>query len=233
MGSFDAVIERAAKRKGGVEALEKLIGESTQPKSPAELAAIPDDRWLAMMTRCIFQAGFNWKVIENKWPGFEEAFEGFDPPRWAFAPDEDLDALARDKRIVRNPQKINTVRDNAIFVCDLTKEHGSAGRFFADWPMTDQVGLLEVLKNRASRLGGNTAQYFMRFMGLDTFILSRDVTAALKLEGVIDKPATSKSAMKAVQQAFNAWAGETGRSRVQLSRILAMSAGENSGVPGH
>ena len=30
------------------------------------------------MTRAIFQSGFSWKVIEAKWPGFEEAFDGFD-----------------------------------------------------------------------------------------------------------------------------------------------------------
>ena len=233
MGSFQAIYDRAAKRKGGEAALEELLADWTPPKSPKEIEKIPDHRWLAMMTKCIFQAGFSWKVIEAKWPGFEEAFEGFDPPRWAFAPDEDLDALAKDTRIVRNPQKINTVRGNAIFIGDLAKQYGSAGKAFAGWPMSDQIGLLDLMKTKASRMGGNSAQYFIRFMGLDSFILSRDVNAALIAEGIIDKPATSKSAMKAVQAAFNQWAEETGRSRVHLSRVLAMSAGDQSGIPGH
>ena len=50
-----------------------------------------------------------------------------------------LDALARDTRIVRNPQKIATVRPNAIYIQDLARENGSAGSFFANWPAGDQL----------------------------------------------------------------------------------------------
>jgi 3-methyladenine DNA glycosylase Tag len=220
--TYQKIFERAAERHGGAAALEAKLAEA-QPKSPEELAAIPDDRLLAEMTRRIFQAGFNWSVIENKWDGFEAAFEGFDVGRWAMASDDDLDALARDTRIVRNPQKIRTVRENAVFLADLAKEHGSAGRFFADYPVTDQVGLLDVLKKRGSRLGGTTAQYFLRFIGKDSFIASRDVTAALIAAGVIDKPPTSAKALRAVQDAFNAWMAESGRPLVQISRTLALS----------
>ena len=222
MQTYQAIFDRAAKRHGGAAALSAKLAES-QPKSPAELAAIPDDHWLAEITRCVFQAGFNWSVIENKWDGFETAFEGFDVSRWAMASDDDLDALAHDTRIVRNPQKIRTVRENAVFLSDLAKEHGSAGRFFADYPATDQVGLMDVLKKRGSRLGGTTAQYFLRFIGKDTFIISRDVTAALIAAGVIDKPPTSAKALHAVQDAFNAWMSESGRPLTQISRTLALS----------
>jgi 3-methyladenine DNA glycosylase Tag len=220
--TYQAIFERAAERHGGAKALAAKLAES-QPKSPAELAAISDDRWLAEMTRRIFQAGFNWSVVDNKWDGFEAAFEGFDVGRWAMASDDDLDALARDTRIVRNPQKIHTVRENAVFLSDLAKEHGSAGRFFADYPATDYVGLLGVLKKRGSRLGGTTAQYFLRFVGKDSFIVSRDVTAALIASGVIDKAPTSAKALRAVQDAFNDWMTESGRPLVQISRTLALS----------
>jgi 3-methyladenine DNA glycosylase Tag len=220
--TYQAIFARAAERHGGAKALEAKLAES-RPKSPAELAALPDDRWLAEMTRRIFQAGFNWSVIDNKWDGFEAAFEGFDVGRWAMAGDDDLDRLARDTRIVRNPQKIRTVRENAVFLSDLAKEHGSAARFFADYPVTDQVGLMDVLKKRGSRLGGTTAQYLLRLIGKDAFVLSRDVTAALIAAGVIDKPPTSAKALAAVQEAFNSWMEESGRPLTQISRTLALS----------
>ena len=222
MQTYQTIFDRAAKRHGGAAALAAKLADST-PKSPAELAAIADDRWLAEITRRIFQAGFNWSVIENKWDGFETAFEGFDVGRWAMASDDDLDALARDTRIVRNPQKIRTVRENAVFLSNLAKEHGSAARFFANYPASDYVGLLDVLKKRGSRLGGTTAQYFLRFIGKDSFVLSRDVTAALIASGVIDKPPTSAKALRAVQDAFNGWMRESGRPLVQISRTLALS----------
>jgi 3-methyladenine DNA glycosylase Tag len=224
MGSFQQIYDLAAERKGGAEALEALIAPH-RPKSREELAATPADRWLAAMTRFIFIAGFRWKVIDAKWPGFEAAFWGFDPNRCAMMSDEDTDALLKDTRIVRNGQKIATVPLNARLLLDLGREHGSAGRFFADWPDEDYVGLLEVLKDRASRLGGESAMRFLRTMGKSSFITSRDVTAALIREGVIDKPPAGKRDLQKIQAAFNAWAEESGRDLTSISRTLALSIG--------
>ncbi|MFC6686401.1 DNA-3-methyladenine glycosylase I [Jhaorihella thermophila] len=219
MRSFDEIYAISAARHGGPEALEAAL---PRPLSVGELAAMPDDRWLSVMTKCIFQAGFNWKVIESKWAGFEEAFDGFDVGRCAFMDDEKFDSLLRDTRIVRNAPKIATVRENAAFLLEL-REEGGAGRVLGGWPSTDYIGLLDMLKSRGARLGGMTGQYAMRFAGRDSFILSRDVTARLVAEGVIDKPATSKSALRAVQAAFNTWMDQSGRSLTEISRVLAMS----------
>ncbi|WP_370270721.1 DNA-3-methyladenine glycosylase I [Nioella sp.] len=199
-----------------------LAARLQTPNPPAELANVPADRWLAVMTRCVFQAGFNWKVIEAKWDGFEAAFHGFDIGRCAMMDDDWLDALLRDTRIVRNGPKIQTVRDNAVFLQELESE-GGVGAVLGGWPSTAYIGLLDQLKTGGSRLGAMTGQYAMRFSGRDGFILSRDVTARLIAEGVIDKPAGSKSSMRAVQDAFNSWMDQSGRGLTQVSQILAMS----------
>ena len=216
MRAFDEIFEIAAKRKGGAEALEAMLTE------PEDVSGVPDDRWLAQFTKSVFQAGFNWKVIEAKWDGFEAAFQGFDPGKCAFMDDDWFDGLLQDTRIVRNGAKIATVRDNASFVLSL-HEQGGAGKVFAEWPSTDYIGLLDLLKKNGSRLGAATGQYSMRFAGRDGFILSRDVTARLIAEGVVDKQPTSKGAMKAVQAAFNTWMEQSGRGLTQISRVLAMS----------
>ncbi|WP_170420371.1 DNA-3-methyladenine glycosylase I [Ruegeria arenilitoris] len=219
MHHFDDIYGLAADRHGGPHALEDKL---SKPKSAKELGALSEDRWLSTITKCIFQAGFNWKVIEAKWDGFEAAFDGFDVGRCAFMDDEKFDALLQDTRIVRNGTKIATVRDNAAFLMELRTE-GGVGKVLGGWPSTDYVGLLDMLAKRGSRLGGASAQYAMRFTGRDSFILSRDVTARLIAEGVIDKPATSKKAMAAVQDAFNTWMRQSGRSLTEISRVLAMS----------
>jgi hypothetical protein len=46
---------------------------------PIRLVVSKDDRWLAQMTRCVFQAGFVWRVIDHKWDDFEDVFFGFSP----------------------------------------------------------------------------------------------------------------------------------------------------------
>lgn len=222
MGRFQDIYDRAADSKGGSAALEKLL---QTPKSKSELEATPDHRYLAGMTKCVFQAGFSWKVVEQKWDGFEQAFLGFEPRRVVALNDEDLDGLMHNTAIIRNGQKILATRDNARFVLDLAEEHGSASRFFANWPAGDIVGLWSLLKKRGSRLGGASGQYFLRFAGIDTPILSRDVVAALIGEGVVDKNPTAQRDLKAVQDAFNGWQTESGRSLTEISRVLANSVG--------
>ena len=220
MHKFQSIYDRAAKRKGGEAALEALLAETP---APSDFSHLGDDRILSEFTKRVFQAGFNWKVIENKWDGFEEAFHGFDIGRNAFMSDDDFDAHVKDTRIVRNATKILTVRDNAIFLSDLAREHGSAAKYINDWPSSDLVGLWALMKKRGSRLGGASAQYALRFLGKDSFILGNDVVTALEMAGVIDGPTSSKKAQAAIQAAFNDWQAESGESYTRMSRVLAMS----------
>lgn len=219
MRHFYEIYAIAAERKGGADMLETMLPD---PVSLTELAKVPEDRWLAQLTKSVFQAGFNWKVIEAKWQGFETAFHGFDVDRNAMMDDDTFDTLLKDERIVRNGAKIQTVRDNAVFLSSL-RDKGGAGTVLGGWPSTDYIGLLDLLKKEGNRLGGATAQYAMRFVGRDGWILSQDVVARLIAEGVVDKAPTSKGAMKAVQEAFNTWMEQSDRGLTQISRVLAMS----------
>lgn len=221
MRSFHDIYEISAKRKGGTEALEAIIS-SHRMKPAAELAAIPEDRWLSELSKFVFRTGLNWSVIEAKWAGFEEAFHGFDVGKCAMMDDEMFDSLLTDTRIVRHGAKIASVRDNAAFFLELRAEGGIA-RVIAEWPSTDFIGLLAMLKTRGSRFGGTTAQYGLRFMGKDSFILSADVVARLIAEGVIDKAPTSKTALHKTQEAFNLWMQQSGRGLTEVSRVLATS----------
>ena len=224
---FARIQALAEERKGGKATLDKLLAQH-KPLSPKKLAAITDDRYLSMMTRCVFQAGFNWKVIEHKWAGFEEAFHGFNPKGIAHLPPDRWDAYTADTRIVRNGPKIRTVLENAHFVWNTAEEHGSFGTVFGQWPASDQIGLMAWLKKEGSRLGGNTGMYFTRFMGKDGFIISADVTARLQASGLaIATIPTSKRDLKQVQDAFNEWHAQTGLCYTNLSRIAGMSIGTN------
>jgi len=217
----------AEARKGGKTPLNLLLAPH-KPLSTKKLAEIPDDRYLSMMTRCVFQAGFNWKVIEHKWADFETAFYGFNPKGLAYLAPEKWDAYLEDKRVVRNWIKLKSVLANAHFVWNVAEQQGSFGKVFADWPVNDQVGLMQWLKKDGSRLGVSTAMYFIRFMGKDSFILSTDVVARLRASGVAiqDNP-TSKKALALAQEAFNRWHEQSGLSYTHLSRIAGMSIGQN------
>jgi 3-methyladenine DNA glycosylase Tag len=225
---FKTIRSRAEKRKGGPAALKKLLPD--QPDKTA-LTKLADDRVLAEMTQRVFSAGFAWSVIESKWDGFEAAFLGFQPKKLVVQSDDFWHELTRDQRIVRNGAKIMSVRDNAQFVLDIAAEHGSFGKFLANWPSSDEIGLLDLLNKRGSRLGGNTGQMLLRFIGWDGFVTSKDVVACLRDAGLdIAEEVKSKGDLAKVQAQFNAWAKETGLPYAHLSRICALSIGENYGT---
>jgi len=218
---FATIYNRAVKRKGE-EQLQSLLSSSAI-KSADELKAIGADRYLAEMTRAIFKAGFVWKIIENKWSGFEQAFWKFNVRRCAWISPDDLDALYVDNRIIKNSKKINTVSVNATMIQEIDEEQGSFVDLVADWPADDFIGLLDLLNKRGSRLGKLTSQYFLRSLGKDGFIMSRDVVAALIDAEVVDKTPSSKTDFRNVQQAFNNWSEESGKGLCEISRVLGMS----------
>ena len=223
MRKFEDILNLAAQHHGSAAQVLEIAQNDSAVADPK---SVSDDRYLAEMAKAVFSAGFSWKVIRNKWPGFEAAFDGFQPNRVAFYADEELDRLLSDAAIVRNGQKITATIENARFIVATAKEYGSFGAFLASWPSDDQAGLLAYLGKHGSRLGGATAQYFLRFSGYDNWIASKDVCAALMREGVLDKPsATSKTALKAIDGAFNELQAQSGLPRAVISRVLALSVG--------
>ncbi len=221
MHSFEVIHNRAAERKGGMGELNALLPEVAQRET---VAALDENRFLSEMTRCIFQAGFVWRVIEQKWPDFEMLFHGFDINAIMGMQPDEWEEIGQDARIVRNNQKIISIRANAQFIEETSLQFGGFGPHIADWPESNLVGLFDMLKTRGSRLGGNTGQRFLRNVGKDTFVLTRDVVACLRNAGLkISSYPTSKSDLAQVQELFNRWHDETGLSYTHMSRIAAYS----------
>ncbi len=220
--SFGPILE-AARARHGAAAVEALL---PQPRSPAELEALGDDRCLSQMSLRIFRAGLKHSLVDAKWPAFEEVFAGFEPRRVRAMSDEALEGLLADKRLIRHWGKLKSVRDNAAAMLAVAEEHGSFGAWIARWPGTDIVGLWEELAKRFSQMGGNSGPTFLRMVGKDTFVPTVSVVAALKRWGVVDAPPKNRRDRAAVQACFNAWAAQTGRPLCQLSLILAHSVEE-------
>jgi 3-methyladenine DNA glycosylase Tag len=216
---FAPILETARTRVGAA-ALEARL---PQPRSSAELKAANDDRYLSQMSRRVFRAGLKHSLVDAKWPAFEEVFHGFEPRRVRAMPDEALQALLADTRLIRHWGKIKSVRDNAAAMIAVGEEHGSFGAWLADWPPSEIVELWEALAKRFSQMGGNSGPTFLRMVGKDTFILTPSVTVALKRWGAVDAPPKNRKDRAVVQSRFNDWATETSRPLCQLSLILAAS----------
>ncbi|MBC6441516.1 MAG: DNA-3-methyladenine glycosylase I [Rhodospirillales bacterium] len=193
------------------------------PKTADELTAMSDDRYLSDMCRRVFRAGLKYSMVDNKWPAFEEVFHGFVPGRITLMDDEEMEACMSNTAIIRHWAKISSVRANAAAMQQVIRDHGSFGRWLADWPGDDVMGLWDRLAKDFKQLGGNSAPYFLRMVGKDTFVLTGDVVQGLIDNGVVAKKPTARGDRKKARDAFNAWSRESDRPLCQISRILALS----------
>lgn len=221
---FSDILSRAIARKGSEDFVLDMAGQTFTKE---ELAQIPDSMWLAAFTKQIFQSGFVWRVVENKWAGFEEVFFNFDIEKMLMMPDEMWEAKCKDERIIRNGKKVMTIKDNAQMIFEIAAEHGSFGQFIANWPAQDVIGLWAFLKKHGSRLGGNTGPYALRRLGYDTFLISQDNEAYFRAYKHIDGGVSSKKSQQTMQDCFDAWQKQTGYSYQTLSRVLSYSVGDN------
>jgi 3-methyladenine DNA glycosylase Tag len=88
--------------------------EQIKDPSPADI--------LETITKAVFQAGMSWRVVEAKWAGFREAFDGFDPERVAALTPDDVAGLKEDTRIIRNGRKIEATVHNAEAIVALDQD---------------------------------------------------------------------------------------------------------------
>ncbi|MEE4276889.1 MAG: DNA-3-methyladenine glycosylase I [Halieaceae bacterium] len=222
---YATLYDLACQRKGGEDAVEALLPKGT---SARRLKQQPSDRYLAEFTRKVFQSGFVWRVVDQKWDGFEEVFWNFDIEKLLMMPDDMLERKAQDPKIIRNFSKVRTVRDNAIMIDDTQRrEEKTFGEFVAAWPSEDVVSLWIYLKKRGSRLGGNTGPFALRALGVDTFLLTQDVEGFLRQHGIIEGGVGSRKSLLAAQNFFNGLREESGRTLAELSRIVSFGFGAN------
>ncbi len=92
---------------------------------PPRATPSSDSGYLEELTRAVFQSGFSWAVIRDKWPNFLEAFHGFDVDVVAEYGEDDLERLLSDPGIVRNGRKVIATIENARAIQRLSQEHGA------------------------------------------------------------------------------------------------------------
>jgi len=216
---FQDIFESAVSIRGLAELESRIL----TPKSEKGLRLTSDSEYLSLMSRRIFRAGLKHSMVDAKWPAFEQVFFNFDVDRVRMMSDEALDALMKDRRIIRHWGKIKSVRANAQTIAEYRQETGSFGEVLADAPGERIVELWLELQKRFTQLGGKSAPYFLRMAEKDTFLLTNDVIRALNRWGAYNGIPKSQKARRAVQECFNIWKQESIRPMCQLSVILALS----------
>ena len=113
----------------------------------------PDDPafFLEHLTRSVFEAGINWRVVEAKWDGIQDAFHGFDPAQVAAMTPDEITAVENDSRVIRNKAKIRATTQNAREVLAILDQYGSIRGYLASFP--DAAAAAADMRRRFKFLG--------------------------------------------------------------------------------
>ena len=141
-------------------------GSQTHHRDGARLNPSDTRAYLEQLTKAVFIAGLNWKVVENKWPGFLEAFHGFDPRYVANLSPKQVEAIAENPAVIRNRSKIEATVDNANVMLELVKENGTFHEFLASH--SNPEATVQDLKGRFHHLGESSARAFLWRVGEPT-----------------------------------------------------------------
>ena len=220
MRDFGWILHRAQVLKG-----EDLSDFMPRVESAEALSERNSAFYLSLLGLRIFRAGLKHSVVNDKWPIFEQVFKGFNPAYVAGLSDEVLEQHMLQPGLIKHWGKMKALRTNAAWLMELERECGGFGRYIADWPVTDIVGLWLDMKKKGAQLGGRSAAAALRMAGKDTFMLSEDVMVQLRAQGIVHKVEDNKAKrdLLAIQGAFNAWHQQSGLPMSHISRMLSFT----------
>lgn len=125
-----------------------------------------DDRgYFEKLIQTVFQTGFSWKLVREKWPNFQKAFDGFDIDKVAAYDQRDVDRLLANKGIVRNGRKIEATIDNARLMQELIAEHGSFHSYLRTLDGLTWKERRKALSDTFKYFGPTGVYYFLHSVG--------------------------------------------------------------------
>jgi 3-methyladenine DNA glycosylase Tag len=129
-----------------------------QPAPPASLSG-----YLEALARVVFSTGISWRVVDAKWPGIREAYDGFDPTAVAGMSDERIDRLMGDTRVIRNRKKLEAMRSNAARMLQLEAAHGGFSGYLDS--LGDYESTRRELRKQFAFLGDSGTWLFLWMVG--------------------------------------------------------------------
>jgi len=134
-------------------------------EAPAKIQPNGLADYLEEMSKVIMETGMNWRVINGKWPGIRDAFDGFDPVKVADLAPPDIERLMADPRVIRRRPKLEAIVDNARQMLDLEQQHGSFRQYLRSHGGFEQTSA--DLRKRFKFVGDMGAYHFLYVVGED------------------------------------------------------------------
>ncbi|MHA1986112.1 MAG: DNA-3-methyladenine glycosylase I [Promethearchaeota archaeon] len=126
-----------------------------------------DKGYFEILSKAVFNAGFSYQVVRNKWEGTKEVFHDFDPEilsKWTV--DEITEALESPK-IIRNSRKVMAIVSNAKVFLDIVKKHKSFENFLKSFKEKSYKERQKIISKQFKWLGPTGSHFFLWSVGED------------------------------------------------------------------
>ena len=140
-----------------------MVAETEEMQGPAKIAPQGLADYLEILTKVVFQSGISWRVVEAKWPDIKAALHNFDPATLADLTPDELDALAQDRRVIRNRRKLQAISSNANQMMDLEEAHGGFQKYLRSHGTFEATAA--DLRKKFKFVGEHGAYYFLHVVG--------------------------------------------------------------------
>ena len=140
-----------------IKLYQKVVPSRKKPKN--------DKGYFEILSKAVFNAGFSYQVVRNKWRGTMEVFHEFEPEiisKWTN--DEILIALSSPK-IIRNSRKVIAIVSNAKVFLKLIGKHGSFENYLNSFRDKSYEEKQKILSKQFKWLGPSGAHFFLWSIG--------------------------------------------------------------------
>ena len=227
MPPFKTIRARAAKRKGGEAALASLLPKVPEPQGAGQARRRPHaggDGQARLLGGLRVERHRQEVAGLRGRPSSASSRSGC-----CSSPTSSGRGLAGDKRIVRNPQKIKAVRDNARFVADIAARARQLRQVPRPSGRPTTRSACSSCSPSAARGSAAAPASTSCASSARTASSPRPTWSPACATPASTSPRARppRRTCAKIQDQFNAWAKETGLPLTHLSRICAMSIGEN------
>lgn len=124
-----------------------------------------DDEYLEILSLIIFQAGFNWRVVREKWKDLKKPFRNFKIEDVARLTSKQQQALLKNPKMIKNKRKIEAIVTNAKIFLEITKNFGSFENYLKTLRTLRENEKIKKIKNRLVGIGDYSAEFFLHSVG--------------------------------------------------------------------
>ena len=119
------------------------------------------------MSKAVFNAGFSYQVVNNKWEDIKEVFYDFEPKIISNWTVDEISKALNSPKIIRNSRKITIIVSNANVFLDLLNKYKTFENYlksFRDKPYEEKQ---KILSKQFKWLGPTGAHFFLWSIGED------------------------------------------------------------------